>query len=91
MMTPHLSYSLSLDHLSLWMLEALGVQGVLVEAVEQLQGVDDPLVGVVLIQRLLPLIDLTHVLNTDARTGNERAQVPPASSFNLLYLILLLF
>lgn len=54
--------SLLLDHLSLRVEEALGVHGVLIQGVQQLQGVEDPLVGVVLVQRLFAFVDLTHVL-----------------------------
>lgn len=55
-------YSLLLNHLSLRMLETLGVDGILIQAVEQFQRVEDSLVGVILIQRLLSLIDLAHIL-----------------------------
>lgn len=44
------------------MLETLSVDGILIQASEQLQRVEDSLVGVLLIQRLLPIIDLTHIL-----------------------------
>lgn len=44
------------------MLETLGVDGVLIQASEQLQRIEDSLIGVFLIQGLLPLIDLTHIL-----------------------------
>ena len=55
-------YSLLFYHLSLRMLEALGFHGVLIQAGEQLERVEDFLVAVFLVQRLLPLIDLTHIL-----------------------------
>lgn len=52
-------------HLSLRMLEPLGLDGVLVQAVEHFQRVEDSLVGVILIQRLLSLIDLAHILQKE--------------------------
>lgn len=55
-------YSLLFYHLSLRMLEALGIDSILIKAGEQFQRVEDSLVGVILIQRLLSLIDLTHIL-----------------------------
>ena len=45
------------------MLKTLGVDGVVIQAVEQFQGIQDPLVGVILIKRLLSLIYLTHILS----------------------------
>lgn len=54
--------SLLLDHLGLGVVQARGVGRVLVQALEQLQGVEDALLGVVLVQRLLALIDLSHIL-----------------------------
>lgn len=55
-------HSLLLYHLGQRVLETLGLDGVLVQAVEQIQAVGDSLVGVILIQRLLRLVDFSHVL-----------------------------
>lgn len=49
-------------HLGLRVLEALGLDSVLIQPVEQVQRVEDSLVGVILIQWLLSLVDLTHIL-----------------------------
>lgn len=54
--------SLLLYHLSLRMLEALGVAGISIQVIKQLQRIEDSPVGVTLVQRLLPFIDLTHIL-----------------------------
>lgn len=56
------------------MLEALCLDGVLVQASEQLQRVEDSLVGVILIQRRLPLINLTHILE-QKHTGGKLGSV----------------
>lgn len=55
-------------HLSLRVLEALGLDCVLIQPVEQLQRVEDSLVGVILIQWLLSLVDLTHILQEKKKT-----------------------
>lgn len=44
------------------MLKAPGVDDILIQAIQQLQRIEDSLVGVFLIQGLLPLIDLAHIL-----------------------------
>lgn len=44
------------------MLKASGVDDVFIQATQQLQRIEDSLVGVFLIQGLLPLIDLAHIL-----------------------------
>ena len=44
------------------MLQTFGLNGVVIQAVEQLQRAVDPLVAIILIQRWLPLIDLAHIL-----------------------------
>lgn len=49
-------------HLSLRVLEALGLNSVLIQPIEQVQRVEDSLVGVILIQWLLSLVDLSHIL-----------------------------
>lgn len=56
-------------HLSLWMLEALSLNSILIQASEQLQRVEDSLVGVILIQCRLPLINLTHILEQKHNGG----------------------
>lgn len=58
----HAVYSLVLDHLSLRVLQAPRFGCVFVQAVQQVQRVLDRLVGGVLIQRRLALVDLDHIL-----------------------------
>lgn len=64
-------HSLLLYHLGQRVLETLGLDGVLVQAVEQIQAVADSLVGVILIQRLLPLVDFSHVLQESSEDKDK--------------------
>ena len=88
---------LLLDHLCLGVLQARGVDRVLVQALEELQGVEDALVGVILVQRRLPLVDLAHVLrNTHTDVNGQSCfsssfpvghGVPDGGSPDGLYLV----
>lgn len=44
------------------MMKASGVDDVFIQAAQQLQRIEESLVGVFLIQGLLPLVDLAHIL-----------------------------
>lgn len=63
-------HSLLFDHLSLGVLEAFGGSCVLVQSLQQLQRVQDALVGVLLIEGLLALVDLCHILKEASHLFN---------------------
>lgn len=73
--------SLLLYHLSLWMLEALGVDGVVIQAIQQLQRVEDSPVGVILVQWLLAIVDLTHILRQTHVERGKRSKLGVRVSF----------
>lgn len=58
-----------LDHFSLRMLETLGAGSLFIQHVEQLERIEDSLVGIILIQSLLPLVNLTHILQQNPKNA----------------------
>lgn len=60
-------HSLLFDHLSLGVLKTFSGSCILIQSFEQLQRVQDALVGVLLIERLLSLVDLCHILREKHR------------------------